>query len=129
LAVLNWPYRSFAKLSSCSRARSLKRESLINRPASRIIPYTDQAISRVENGHSVPAIETLEQFARALEVPMYQLFVDVEGAPKLPHLAKHKAANCKLWGSSGKEGRLFPKLCRLFKRMQNSHRRLLLFMA
>jgi transcriptional regulator with XRE-family HTH domain len=25
-------------------------------------------ISRVENGHTVPAIETLEKFARALEV-------------------------------------------------------------
>lgn len=31
-------------------------------------------ISRVENGHSVPAIETLEKLARALEVPLYQLF-------------------------------------------------------
>jgi len=26
-------------------------------------------ISRVENGHTVPAIETIEKFARALEVP------------------------------------------------------------
>ena len=31
-------------------------------------------ISRVENGHTVPAVETLEKFARALEIPMYQLF-------------------------------------------------------
>src|SRR5712692_2919159 len=31
-------------------------------------------ISRVENGHTVPAIETLEKLARALEVPLYQLF-------------------------------------------------------
>ena len=31
-------------------------------------------ISRVENGHTVPAVETLEKLARALEVPMYQLF-------------------------------------------------------
>jgi transcriptional regulator with XRE-family HTH domain len=29
-------------------------------------------VSRVENGHSVPGVETLEKFARALEVPMYQ---------------------------------------------------------
>jgi transcriptional regulator with XRE-family HTH domain len=27
-------------------------------------------ISRVENGHTVPAIETIEKFARALEVPI-----------------------------------------------------------
>jgi transcriptional regulator with XRE-family HTH domain len=31
-------------------------------------------ISRVENGHTVPAIETLEKMARAMEIPMYQLF-------------------------------------------------------
>ena len=31
-------------------------------------------ISRVENGHTVPAIETLEKIARSLEVPMYRLF-------------------------------------------------------
>lgn len=40
-------------------------------------------ISRVENGHTVPAIETLEKMARALEVPMYQLFYDGE-RPDLP---------------------------------------------
>jgi transcriptional regulator with XRE-family HTH domain len=33
-------------------------------------------ISRVEIGHTVPAVETLEKFARALEVPMCQLFYD-----------------------------------------------------
>ena len=31
-------------------------------------------ISRVENGHTVPTVETLQKFAYALEVPMYQLF-------------------------------------------------------
>ena len=34
--------------------------------------------SRVENGHTVPAVETLEKYARALEVPMYRLFYDGE---------------------------------------------------
>jgi transcriptional regulator with XRE-family HTH domain len=28
--------------------------------------------SRVENGHTVPSIETLEKYARALEVPLYR---------------------------------------------------------
>jgi transcriptional regulator with XRE-family HTH domain len=28
-------------------------------------------ISRVENGHTVPAIETLEKLARALGIPLY----------------------------------------------------------
>lgn len=42
-------------------------------------------VSRVENGHTVPAIETLEKLARALEVPMYQLFYDGE-EPSAPVL-------------------------------------------
>ena len=86
-------------------------------------------VSRVENGHSVPGLETLEKFARALEVPMYQLFLDVGGAPKLPHLRKHKAANGKLWGSSGREARLLASFCRLLSRIEEGDRGLLLFMA
>jgi transcriptional regulator with XRE-family HTH domain len=29
-------------------------------------------LSRVENGHTVPSVETLEKFARALELPLYR---------------------------------------------------------
>ena len=31
-------------------------------------------ISRVENGHTVPSLETLERLSAALELPLYQLF-------------------------------------------------------
>jgi transcriptional regulator with XRE-family HTH domain len=31
-------------------------------------------VSRVENGHTVPSIDTLEKLARALEIPMYRFF-------------------------------------------------------
>ena len=50
-------------------------------------------ISRVENGHTVPAIETPEKLARALEVPMYQLFYDGEKPPELPNLPKRKSSD------------------------------------
>ncbi len=50
-------------------------------------------ISRVENGHTVPAIETLEKMARALEVPLYQLFCDGEEPPPLPNLPKRRTAD------------------------------------
>ena len=33
-------------------------------------------ISRVENGHTVPSLGTLEKWANALEVPLYGLFHD-----------------------------------------------------
>src|SRR5258708_7523894 len=73
-------------------------------------------ISRVENGHTVPAVETLEKFARALEIPMYQLFYDGENPPKLPKLPKGKTAN--EWGSKGKDAQMLADFCRLFGRME-----------
>ena len=38
-------------------------------------------VSRVENGHTVPALETLEKFAGALEVPMYSYFMTAKSHP------------------------------------------------
>lgn len=86
-------------------------------------------ISRVENGHTVPAIETLEKMARALEVPLYQLFYDGEEPPQLPNLPKRKTADDIAWGSSGKEARLLNKFRRLLGRMEEADRKLLLYMA
>src|ERR1019366_6074389 len=86
-------------------------------------------ISRVENGHTVPAIETLEKFARALEVPMYQLFYEGEEPPTLPNLPKRKSADDIAWGSKRKDARMLAKFCRLFGRMEEGDRGLVLFMA
>ncbi len=86
-------------------------------------------ISRVENGHTVPAVETLEKFARALEVPMYQLFYDGEEPPKLPKLPKRKTADDIAWGSKGKEAILLAKFCRLFSHMEEADLGMVLFMA
>jgi transcriptional regulator with XRE-family HTH domain len=86
-------------------------------------------ISRVENGHTVPAVETLEKFARALEVPLYQLFYDGEQPPKLPNLPKRKSADDIAWGSSGKDARLLSKFLRLFSRMDEDDLKLLFFVA
>lgn len=86
-------------------------------------------VSRVENGHTVPAIETLEKMARALEVPMYQLFYDGEEPPKLPNLPKRKTAEDIAWGSSGRDARWLAKFRRLLPRTEASDRRLLMFMV
>jgi transcriptional regulator with XRE-family HTH domain len=86
-------------------------------------------ISRVENGHTVPAIETLEKLARALECPLYQLFYDGEEPPQLPNLLKRKSSDDIGWGSSGKEARYLNKLRRLLGRSQEADRKLLLHMA
>ena len=38
-------------------------------------------VSRVENGHTIPSLETLERWAKALDVEVYQLFFEGEGKP------------------------------------------------
>jgi transcriptional regulator with XRE-family HTH domain len=85
-------------------------------------------ISRVENGHTVPAVETLEKFARALEVPLYQLFYDGEEPPKMS-LTKRKFSTSIEWGDSGKDARMLAKFRHLLSRADEGDRRLLLFMA
>jgi transcriptional regulator with XRE-family HTH domain len=47
-------------------------------------------ISRVENGHTVPAVPTLEKIARALEVPMYQIFHEGEVPASLRNMKPAK---------------------------------------
>ena len=81
-------------------------------------------ISRVENGHSIPAIETLEKFAHALEVPMYQIFYDGEKPPSVSLPPTEKG-----WGSKGKDARTLNKFRRVLGRMSPSRVKLLVFMA
>jgi transcriptional regulator with XRE-family HTH domain len=86
-------------------------------------------ISRVENGHTVPAIETLEKMARALEVPLYQLFYDGEEPPELPNLPKRKTADEIAWGATGKEARFLSMFRKALGQIDEEDRRLLLYMA
>ena len=85
-------------------------------------------ISRVENGHTVPAVETLEKFARALEVPIYQLFYEGEEPPKLASLPKRKA-DSKLFGASGKDARVLEKFRRLLGQTDAKDQSILLLKA
>jgi transcriptional regulator with XRE-family HTH domain len=80
-------------------------------------------ISRAENGHSVPAIETLEKIARAMEVPLYQLFYDGEKSPApVPKVDDG-------WGSSGRDARTLARFCRLLSRASKKDQRFLLAVA
>jgi len=83
-------------------------------------------ISRVENGHTVPAIETLERFARALEVPLYQLVYEGQEPPALPDLPPPEAS---LRGVSRKDARIFKRFRTALSRMTDRDRKLLLAMA
>jgi len=86
-------------------------------------------ISRVENGHTVPAIETLEKMARALEVPLYQLVYDGEEPPQVPNLLKRNSPDGTAWGSSGKDAEYLRKLRHLLSKADENDRKLLLHMT
>jgi transcriptional regulator with XRE-family HTH domain len=65
-------------------------------------------VSRVENGHTVPAVETIEKFARALEVPTYQLFYDGDKPPDRSNFPKRKTAAdvyCSTFSLAARSGR------------------------
>jgi len=81
-------------------------------------------ISRVENGHTVPSIETLEKWARALNVLLYQLFYEGKDSP--PPLKTEKSG---LWGSEDKDAHYLNQLRRTLSRTRERDRDLLLHMA
>lgn len=81
-------------------------------------------ISRVENGHTVPAIETLEKMARALDMPLYQVLYDGDGPPQ-----ERNSGDENEWGSRGKDARYLRKLSACLSRMKASDRSLLLGLA
>ena len=86
-------------------------------------------LSRVENGHTVPNIETLEKWARALEVPLYQLFYDEAEPPKASDLRLWKSTEEAPWGSSGQDAEYLRQLRRVLRKVNEANRKLLLQMA
>src|SRR5438874_9439770 len=82
-------------------------------------------VSRVENGHTVPSIETLEKLAIALQVPLYRLFYEGTETPTLP-AGVHQESNVeKTWGDTGKHAGFFSKLRSLLGKMKENDRGLL----
>jgi transcriptional regulator with XRE-family HTH domain len=83
-------------------------------------------LSRVENGHTVPSIATLEKIARALEMHLYQVLYEGDGP--LPSLVTEHPAKGE-WGTFGKSARYFRKLNECVSRMDDADRLLLLDFA
>lgn len=84
--------------------------------------------SRVENGHTVPTIETLEKYARALEVPLYRFFYEGKEPPQKPEVPSAEGAK-RMWGAKGDERDELRKFAKLFSRMDERKQMLLLGMA
>jgi transcriptional regulator with XRE-family HTH domain len=76
-------------------------------------------ISRVENGHTVPSVKTLEKMAGALGMPLYQVLYDgAEPPASNGHSGK--------WGGHGKDSRYLDRLKACVSRMAERDRLLLI---
>ena len=82
-------------------------------------------ISRVENGHTVPSIETLEKIARALDITMSQLFHEGNGAPRPLNLPADPAGK-KL---SSKDAAVMARLREALPRMDERDKMILVNLA
>jgi transcriptional regulator with XRE-family HTH domain len=82
-------------------------------------------ISRVENGHTVPTLETLEKISRALEMPLYEVVYDGQEPPASNGNSKRSDE----WGCAGKDVRFINKLRRSLAKMSDGDRALLLSFA
>ncbi len=95
----------------------------ISRATGLVQPY----LSRVENGHTVPTIETLEKWARALGMPLYGLFYDGEGPPQ--PLKRSSENKQELWGDSEGEWQALAELRQSLAKMNERERKILLSLA
>jgi transcriptional regulator with XRE-family HTH domain len=84
-------------------------------------------VSRVENGHTVPNVETLEKWARALDMPLYKVMYEGDEPPKPRKLVGE--GDKGLWGRAKKEASELSQLQRHLAKMDPKQRTLLLGLA
>jgi transcriptional regulator with XRE-family HTH domain len=87
--------------------------------------------SRVENGHTIPSLETLERFAAALGVPMYQLFFVGDNPPPTPNLMPRLTLEevAEEESKEGADARFLLRLKSLLDHIADSDRQVLLALA
>ena len=83
-------------------------------------------ISRIENGHAIPSIETLERLAGALSMKLFQVLYEDE-EPIEP--VKSSSKSRKMRRNSGPTARELHRLRRILAQMNDNERKLLLSMA
>ena len=88
-------------------------------------------ISRVENGHTVPSLETLERFASGLGVSLYQLFCEDGNAPETPNLTPRKTIeDLAEDGAEAESGdRFLARIGQISERLMVTDRKILLDLA
>jgi transcriptional regulator with XRE-family HTH domain len=83
-------------------------------------------ISRIENGHSLPGLETLERLAQALEIPLYLLFYEGKNPPEPKNSPGDKMPEANAWEMSRDGARFLARFRRLLGDLEEKDRRFLL---
>ncbi|MGA2986522.1 MAG: helix-turn-helix domain-containing protein [Terriglobia bacterium] len=88
-------------------------------------------ISRIENGHTIPSLETLERFAGALDVPLYKMFYAGEGEAPTPNLVQRKTLNdlAAQPGKAGEDARFMLQFHNVLAQLGDPDRDVLLTLA
>jgi len=87
--------------------------------------------SRVENGHTIPSLETLERYAVALGLPLYQLFYAGDEPAPTPNLTPRQTLEelAEEEGKQGADARFLLMLKSLVEHIRESDRHVLLSLA
>jgi transcriptional regulator with XRE-family HTH domain len=83
-------------------------------------------ISRLENGHTIPNLATLEKLAAAFDVPLWKIFYEGD-QPARPALRSRDLDQSET--VPGRDRKFYVKLARLLGRMNERNRHLLFYAA
>ena len=86
-------------------------------------------VSRIENGHTVPSLETLERFAGALGIPLYQFFYQGDGPPPTQHLTPRQSLEELAAEDGGTDATFLLKLNSFLSQLAGSDREVVLALA
>jgi transcriptional regulator with XRE-family HTH domain len=76
-------------------------------------------LSRLENGHMVPSVITLQKIVGALRIPLAALLQDCEESSIVNPGPNNFGQTAGGWGVSPKEVRLLERFCAFFSRMKD----------
>lgn len=86
-------------------------------------------LSRIENGHTSPSVGTLEKLARALEIPVYQLFYEGDASVEILNPADMIQSGAQEVEAAKEDSQFWEKLRGELSRMKEWDRDLLLGLA
>jgi transcriptional regulator with XRE-family HTH domain len=112
------------------RLRELREQrNLSQGDITEVIGLPRSYISRIENGHAAPSLETLQRLATALDVPLYRIFYSEEESPSIGRSWRSWDELAEDRGPSGEEARFLIEMRALVTKLGRSERIFLLNLA